>query len=307
MRDGLYTKTTTDTMSFNGVDMALLKDKVAIITGAGRGLGEAYAKLLAAHGAAVVVNDLGKDESGHFLAEHVVQTIVAAGGKAAANTADIATMDGGASLLQTALDNFGSADILINNAGILRDKSFLKLTEADWDSVLGVNLKGMFTVTQPVFAWMKENGGGVIVNTSSTSGLVGNFGQLNYAAAKAGVFGISNVLTIEGAKAGIRVWTLAPAATSALTAPLMNEEQKQLLDPAHVAEAVLYMVSDLSGNKTGHCLFASGQSIRELKLVSADGIRGRGENNSLTAEGIAAASDKIFLDAPTMVINDFAK
>ncbi len=287
--------------------MALLENKVAIITGAGRGLGEAYARRLAEHGAAVVVNDLGKDENGALIAETVAQSIVAAGGKAAANTADISTMEGGASLLKTALDNFGSADILINNAGILRDKSFLKLTENDWDSVLGVNLKGMFTVTQPVFAWMKENGGGVIVNTSSTSGLVGNFGQLNYAAAKAGVFGMSNVLTIEGAKAGIRVWTLAPAATSALTAPLMNDEQKQLLDPSHVAEAMLYMVSDLSGNKTGHCLFASGQSIRELKLVSAEGIRGRGENADLTAEGIAAAADSIFVDAPTLTIQDFAK
>lgn len=287
--------------------MALLENKVAIITGAGRGLGEAYARRLAEHGAAVVVNDLGKDENGALLAESVAQSIVAAGGKAAANTADISTMEGGASLLQTALDKFGAANILINNAGILRDKSFLKLNENDWDSVLGVNLKGMFTVTQPVFAWMKENGGGVIVNTSSTSGLVGNFGQLNYAAAKAGVFGMSNVLTIEGAKAGIRVWTLAPAATSALTAPLMNEEQKQLLDPSHVAEAMLYMVSDLSGDKTGHCLFASGQSIRELKLVSAEGIRGRGENAELTAEGIAAAADSIFVDAPTLTIQDFAK
>ncbi|NHN37300.1 SDR family NAD(P)-dependent oxidoreductase [Pseudomaricurvus alcaniphilus] len=287
--------------------MALLDNKVAIITGAGRGLGEAYAKRLAAAGAAVVVNDIGRDEQGVALVDSVVQAIVAAGGRAAANCADIATMEGGASLLQTALDNFGSADILVNNAGILRDKSFLKLTEADWDSVLGVNLKGMFTVTQPVFAWMKANGGGVIVNTSSTSGLVGNFGQLNYAAAKAGVFGMSNVLAIEGAKAGIRVWTLAPAATSALTAPLMTDEQKQLLDPDHVAEAVLYMVSELSGDKTGHCLFASGQSIRELKLVSAAGIRGRGENPGLDAEGIAAASESIFLDAPTLVINDFAR
>lgn len=287
--------------------MSLLENKVAIITGAGQGLGQAYAIRLAQAGAAVVVNDLGKDKDGSYLAETVAQAITASGGKAAANTADISTMDGGASLLQTALDSFGSADILINNAGILRDKSFLKLTESDWDSVLNVNLKGMFTVTQPVFAWMKENGGGVIVNTSSTSGLVGNFGQLNYAAAKAGVFGMSNVLTIEGAKAGVRVWTLAPAATSALTAPLMNEEQKKLLDPSHVAEAMLYMVSDLSGDKTGHCLFASGQSIRELKLVSAEGIRGRGENDDLTAEGIAEASEAMFVNAPTLTIQDFAK
>ncbi|GAB3101850.1 SDR family NAD(P)-dependent oxidoreductase [Pseudomaricurvus hydrocarbonicus] len=287
--------------------MSLLENKVALITGAGQGLGAAYARLLADNGAAVVINDIGKNTEGQYLAEVLAQSIQATGGKAVAHTGDISTAEGGKSLLKTALECFGSADILINNAGILRDKSFLKLTEEDWDSVLTVNLKGMFNVAQPVFAWMKENGGGVIVNTASTSGLIGNFGQLNYAAAKAGVLGLSNVMAIEGEKSGIRVWTLAPAATSALTAPLMNDEQRQLLDPKHVAETVLYMVSNLSGNRTGHCLFASGQSIRELKFVSADGIRGPGENPEIDAQSIAAAEDKIFLDAPTLTIMDFAK
>jgi len=231
--------------------MALLDGKVALITGAGRGIGEAYARLFAAEGAAVVINDVGRDEAGQFTAEAVAQGIRAAGGRAVAHTTDISTVAGGQSLLTTALEAFGRADILVNNAGILRDKSLLKLEEADWDLVLQVNLKSMFCTTKPVFAWMKENGGGVIVNTSSTSGLVGNFGQSNYAASKAGVLGFSNVLALEGAKAGIRVWTMVPTALSALTAPLMSEAMKQELAPEHVAHAALYMVSSLSRKRTG--------------------------------------------------------
>lgn len=287
--------------------MALLDGKVAIITGAGRGLGEAHARRLAREGAAVVVNDIGKNADGTLQAEAVAASIRAANGKAAAHTQDISTMAGGQSLLQTALECFGSAHILINNAGILRDKTLLKQEEADWDAVLGVNLKSMFTVTKPVFGWMKENGGGVIVNTSSTSGLVGNIGQINYAASKAGVLGFSNVLTIEGAKSGIRVWTLAPAATSALTAPYMSDEMKQQLAPEHVAEVVLYMVSELSGKRTGHCLFASGHSIRELKLVAAEGIKGAGYEPTVDARAIAANETKIFRAEPALTIMDFAR
>lgn len=287
--------------------MALLDGKVAIITGAGRGLGAAHAHLLAREGAAVVVNDLGRDEQGNFTAETVVAEIRTAGGRAIAHTQDISTTEGGRSLLDTALGEFGRVDILINNAGILRDKSFLKLEEGDWDAVLKVNLKSMYAVTQPVFAWMKENGGGVIVNTSSTSGLVGNFGQSNYAAAKCGAWGLSNVLAIEGAKFGIRVWTLAPAAVSALTAPLMDEATKAQMAPEFVAEVVLYMVSELSGKRTGHCLFASGQSVRELKLVSAEGIRGGGIDSSFDARKLAASEEQVFRAEAALTIMDFAK
>lgn len=287
--------------------MALLDGKVAIITGAGRGLGATYAHLLAKEGAAVVINDLGRDEEGQFTAQSVAAQVRAAGGKAVAHTQDIATVEGGQSLLAMALSEFGRADILINNAGILRDKSFLKLEEADWDAVLAVNLKSMYAVTRPVFGWMKENGGGVIVNTSSTSGLVGNFGQANYAAAKCGAWGLSNVLAIEGAKFGIRVWTLAPAAVSALTAPLMDEATQKQMAPEHVAQVVLYMVSALSGQRTGHCLFASGQSVRELKLVTAEGVQGGGKDASFDARSLADAEDKLFRPEAALTIMDFAK
>lgn len=286
--------------------VGLLDNKVAVITGAGRGVGKAHARLLAQEGAAVVVNDLGTDENGNLTAETVAQEIRAAGGKAIAHTRDISTVEGGQSLFQSAMDAFGGAHILVNNAGILRDKGFLKIEEADWDSVIKVNLKGMYAVTRPVFAWMKENGGGVIVNTSSTSGLVGNIGQANYAASKAGAFGFSNVLAIEGRKAGIRVWTLAPAATSALTAPYMSDEQKKELAPEHVAQVLLYMVSELSRDRTGHCIFASGYGIRELKLVAAEGIKGSGRDGSIDARAIAAAEDKIFRPEKALTIMDFA-
>jgi NAD(P)-dependent dehydrogenase (short-subunit alcohol dehydrogenase family) len=288
--------------------MALLDGKVALITGAGRGIGEAYARLFAAEGAAVVINDVGRDETGALTAETVAASIRQAGGRATAHTEDISTVAGGRSLLDTALQAFGRADILVNNAGILRDKSLVKMEEADWDRVLQVNLKSLFCTTKPVFAWMKDNGGGVIVNTSSTSGLIGNFGQTNYAASKAGVWGFTNVLALEGAKFGIRAWTLAPTATSALTAPLMSEEMQQQLAPEHVAHAALYMVSELSGKRTGHTLFVSGHSIRELKLVSAEGIPGPAyQKGVVTAQAIAAAEDKIFRPEPTLTIMDFAR
>ena len=204
--------------------MGLLDGKVAIITGAGGGLGEAYAKLFAREGAAVVVNDLGgpRDGSGAdmSMAQKVVDAIKAEGGRAVANGADISTIAGGQSVFDDAIKNFGRADILVNNAGILLDETFAKAKEANWDKVIRVHLKGTFCCTQPVFKWMRENGGGVIVNTSSTSGLIGNFGQTNYGAAKGGIWGLSNVLAIEGRKYNIRIWTLAPGALTRMTADL---------------------------------------------------------------------------------------
>ena len=258
--------------------MGLLDGKVAIITGAGGGLGEAYAKLFAREGAAVVVNDLGGPRDGTgadvSMAQKVVNAIKAEGGRAVANGADISTMAGGQSVFEDAIKNFGRADILVNNAGILRDETFAKATEADWDKVIKVHLKGTFCCTQPVFSWMRENGGGVIVNTSSTSGLIGNFGQTNYGAAKGGIWGLSNVLAIEGRKYNIRIWTLAPGALTRMTAdlPRYKENPGAALGPDGIAPAVLYMVSDLSGDQTGKVLGVSGpRGVREMRMMEMEG------------------------------------
>jgi NAD(P)-dependent dehydrogenase (short-subunit alcohol dehydrogenase family) len=260
--------------------MGLLDGKVALITGAGGGLGEAYARLFAREGAAVVVNDLGgpRDGSGGdvSMAQKVVNAITAAGGRAVANGSDISTMTGGQSVFDDAIKHFGRADILVNNAGILLDQTFAKATEAAWDKVLKVHLKGTFCVTQPVFRWMRENGGGVIVNTSSTSGLIGNFGQTNYGAAKGGIFGLTNVLAIEGRKYNIRLWCLAPGALTRMTADLPRyiENPNAALGPDGIAPAVLYMVSDLSGDQTGKILGVSGpRGVREMRMMEKPGWR----------------------------------
>ncbi|MEW6642899.1 MAG: SDR family oxidoreductase [Pseudomonadota bacterium] len=278
--------------------MGLLDGKVAIITGAGGGLGEAYARLFAREGAAVVVNDLGgpRDGSGQdrSMAQTVVDAIVAAGGRAVANGADISTMAGGQSVFDDAIKHFGRADILVNNAGILRDVSFAKITEEAWDKVMQVHLKGTFCVTLPVFRWMKDNGGGVIVNTSSTSGLIGNFGQSNYGAAKGGIFGLSNVLAIEGRKHNIRIWTLAPGALTRMTADLPRyiENPGAAFNPDQIAPAVLYMVSALSGDQTGKILGVSGaRGVREMKMLEMPGWKPSG---AWRAEDIAAHADEIF-------------
>src|SRR5664279_2137063 len=251
--------------------MGLLDGKVALITGGGGGLGEAYAKLFAREGAAVVVNDLGgpRDGSGAdvSMAQKVVNAIKAEGGRAVANGADISTMAGGQSLFDDAIKNFGRADILVNNAGILLDQTFAKATEAGWDKVIKVHLKGTFCTTQPVFRWMRENGGGVIVNTSSTSGLIGNFGQTNYGAAKGGIFGLTNVLAIEGRKYNIRLWCLAPG--------------------------VLYMVSELSGDQTGKVLGVSGpRGVREMRMMEKPGWKP--PHTGWKAEDIVEHAGEIF-------------
>jgi NAD(P)-dependent dehydrogenase (short-subunit alcohol dehydrogenase family) len=261
---------------------------VAIITGAGGGLGRAYSLLLAKEGAAVVVNDMNADA-----AQKVVAEIAAAGGRAVASIGDVASPSAGAAILQSALDAFGAVTILVNNAGILRDKSFANLGEAQWDAVVQVHLKGAFCVTQPVFRWMKESGrGGVIVNTASSSGLGGSFGQTNYGAAKAGVWGFSNCLALEGRKYGIRVWTLCPAAATPMTEGLMTAEMREQWSPERVAPVLLYMVSGLSGDRTNRTLFASGSKVMELKMVSGTPLASR---PGLTAQDIAEAADSLFL------------
>jgi NAD(P)-dependent dehydrogenase (short-subunit alcohol dehydrogenase family) len=279
--------------------MGLLDGKVALITGAGGGLGEAYAKLFAREGAAVVVNDLGgpRDGSGSdtSMAQKVVDAIRAEGGRAVANGADISTLAGGQSVFDDAIKHFGRADILVNNAGILLDETFHKAKEANWDRVMKVHLKGTFCCTQPVFKWMRDNGGGVIVNTSSTSGLIGNFGQTNYGAAKGGIWGLSNVLAIEGRKYNIRIWTLAPGALTRMTAdlPRYKENPSAALGPDGIAPAVLYMVSDLSGDQTGKVLGVSGpRGVREMRMMEMEGWTP--PFTGWTAEDIVTHAKEIF-------------
>jgi NAD(P)-dependent dehydrogenase (short-subunit alcohol dehydrogenase family) len=247
--------------------MGLLDNKVAVITGAGAGLGRAYAKLLAREGAAVVINDYTEEA-----AARVVREIVELGGQAAPAAADVGNMAGGERILEAALAAYGQVDILVNNAGILRDRSLLKMQESDWDEVLRVHLKGTFCVTKPIFQHMKQRGAGVIVNTTSTAGLRGKFGQTNYGSAKAGIWGFSNSLAQEGLKYGIRVWTIAPAAASQLTDGVVSEEYKRVFTADRVAPVLLYMVSDLSGRQTGKTLLAGGGYVSEIRMEIGPGF-----------------------------------
>ena len=280
--------------------MGLLDGKVAIITGAGGGLGEAYARLFAREGAAVVVNDLGgaRDGSGDgsvSAAQKVVNDILAEGGRAVANGDDVSTMEGGENILKTALDAFGQVDILVCNAGILRDKSFANTSEADWDLVVKVHLKGTYCCTMPVWKWLKDNGRpGVIVMTSSTSGLYGNFGQSNYGAAKAGIYGFMRVLAIEGRKYGIRVMGLAPGAYTRMTADLpgrAGREPDPLSLPENVAPGVLYMVSDLAADHTGKVLGVSSRGVREIKILETEGFQ---PGRPYTAQEVAEHAGQVF-------------
>jgi len=275
--------------------MGLLEGKVAIVTGAGGGIGREHALALAREGAAVVVNDLGgsRDGSGggSAMADQVVEEIKQAGGEAAPNYADVSTIEGGQNILKTALDTFERADILVNNAGILRDKSFANTTEDMWDIVVKVHLKGTYCVTHAVWNHMKaSNQGGVIINTSSTSGLNGNFGQANYGAAKAGIAGMSRCLAIEGVKYGIRVFILAPVALTRLTddLPMFQQEQiKAQMSPGLVSPLVVYLASDLAKDQNGKTFFVGGGRIAEMKVVTHTGIT-KSENGGLwTAQEIA--------------------
>ena len=223
--------------------------QVAIITGAGAGLGRIYALELAARGAKVVVNDYGSAPDGSggnssSPAQKVVNEIQDAGGQAVASYDNVASPEGGENIVNTALKAFGTVDVLINNAGILRDKSFVKMESVQWDAVLGVHLSGAYNVTRPAFKIMKEKGYGRIVMTTSAAGLYGNFGQTNYSSAKLALVGLMNALKLEGEKYNIKVNTIAPLAASRLTQGIMPEEIFEKSKPEYVMPMTLYLCSD---------------------------------------------------------------
>ncbi len=219
-------------------------DRVAIVTGAGGGLGRCHALGLAARGAKVVVNDLGPGGAPSASAEAVAGEIIAAGGVAMANGADVANAAEVADMVAAAETAWGKVDILVANAGILRDKSFAKMELADFEKVIEVHLIGSAICAKAVWGGMRERGYGRIVFTASSSGLYGNFGQANYGAAKAGLVGLMNVLHLEGAKSGIRVNTLAPTARTAMTEGLLPADAAALMSPELVTPGLLFLVSE---------------------------------------------------------------
>ncbi len=278
--------------------MGLLDGKVAVITGAGGGIGRAEALLFAREGASVVVNDLGgaRDGTGasDAFASKVVAEIEAAGGKAVASFDNVATAEGAQRIVKTAVDAFGRLDVLVNNAGILRDKTLLKMDEAMWDIVIAVHLKGTFLVTQAAAKQMiAQGGGGRVVNTTSVSGMLGNFGQANYAAAKAGIYGFTRTAAIELQKQRITVNALAPIAKTRLTEDLPAfQSGLDTLTPDHIAPGALYLGSDLCADRTGHVLAVSGSRMYVYKVVESAG-KFKDENAIWTAQEIAENWDSI--------------
>jgi NAD(P)-dependent dehydrogenase (short-subunit alcohol dehydrogenase family) len=249
--------------------MGMLDGKVALVTGAGGGLGRAHAMLLAKEGAAVVVNDLGgsRDGSGagHSMADGVVDEIKAAGGKAVAHYGSVTEKSDALGMVQTAVDNFGKLDILIANAGILRDKSFKNMEDDMWDVVINVHLRGTYLTTKAAFDHMVGRGeGGRIIVTSSTSGLLGNFGQTNYGAAKAGIAGFARCLWLEGAKYGITVNTLAPTAMSRMTADILPEQVQDQFPPESVSPAIVWLCTDEAKEISGRQWLIAGNNVQLL-------------------------------------------
>ncbi|GMQ93018.1 MAG: SDR family NAD(P)-dependent oxidoreductase [Acidimicrobiia bacterium] len=273
--------------------MITFDEQVAIVTGAGHGLGRAHALALAERGARVVVNDLGGSRDGtgasSDAAKAVVAEIEATGGEAMANGADVTDESAVKSMVDAAVDRWGRVDILINNAGILRDKSFAKMELADFALVVNVHLRGTAICTKAVWNIMREQNYGRIVVTTSSSGLYGNFGQANYGAAKLGVVGFMNTLRAEGANYDIRVNALSPVAHTRMTDELLPDEAKELLKPEEVTPGVMFLVSKDAPN--GVVLAAGAGGFASARIFETDGIWLSPEER--TPENIAARFDEI--------------
>lgn len=283
--------------------MVDFQDRVAIVTGAGGGLGREHALLLAARGASVVVNDLGGSVTGEgsseSAADAVVSEIEAAGGVAVAEHSSVAEPEGGAAIVQKALDTFGRIDIVINNAGILRDKSFANMSSDLLNPVLDVHLRGAFYVTRPAFVHMKEQGYGRILFTTSGSGIMGNFGQANYGAAKMGLIGLMNVLKVEGAKYGVKVNAVAPIAHTRMTEGLFGGIV-ELFSPSQVSPAVAYLVAEQC-ELTGEIWSVGGGSVSRFFIGLTEGYFKHPDDGALTIEDIASHIDDVRQEIGYMV------
>jgi NAD(P)-dependent dehydrogenase (short-subunit alcohol dehydrogenase family) len=271
--------------------------QVAIVTGAGAGLGRFYAIELGKRGAKVVANDLGsaKDGAGasRAAADNVVDEIKALGGEAVASYDSVATREGGERIVSTAINTFGKVQILVNNAGFVRDKVFVNMDEESWDAVIAVHLKGAYCVSKPAFKNMKEHGYGRIVMTSSGAGLFGNFGQANYAAAKMAILGLTNVLKLEGEKHGIKVNAVLPNAATRMSEGAMPMEAFEKLKPEHIVPAVLYLCSSQCRD-SGMYINAFGGYISRSAVLTSRGVTG-----ILTPEQVSENWDKIVqMDEP---------
>ncbi|MFP6606118.1 MAG: SDR family oxidoreductase [Myxococcota bacterium] len=271
-------------------------DRVVIVTGAGGGLGRTYALDFASRGAKVVVNDLGGASDGTgasaSMADQVVKEISEAGGTAVSNHDSVSTPEGGESIVQTAIDNFGRVDVVINNAGILRDKTFAKLSPEELEIVLDVHLKGAFFVSQPAFRNMKDNAYGRFVFTASAAGIFGNFGQSNYGAAKMGLVGLSNVLAVEGLKYNIRSNVIAPIARTRLTENLLGPLAENLAAEC-VTPLTVYLASEANENTHDIYSVGGGRFARIFVGLCPGWMAEGGAGTVVTAEDVQANLDQI--------------
>jgi NAD(P)-dependent dehydrogenase (short-subunit alcohol dehydrogenase family) len=272
--------------------------RVAIVTGAGHGLGRQHALELAARGAKVVVNDLGGDRSGVGAsagpAQEVAEEITKAGGEAVASADSVADEDGAKAIVRTALDAFGRVDIVINNAGILRDRSIKNMTAAEYDAVIAVHLRGSFLVTSAAWPHLRENSYGRIVNTSSPAGLYGNFGQANYATAKMGLVGFTKTLAQEGAKYGIKANAIAPVAATRMTEDILPPDFASKLGVEQVSPLVAYLVHE-SVQESGQVYTVGGGRIARVFVGEGPGY---GTKETLTVEAVRDNWDAINASDP---------